>query len=168
MSFLFDFRCFHMASMWFPCDVVWFLYGFLWFHVVLCGFAWLLCGFMRFLCCSMSFLCGFMRFLCSLMSFLCDFMWFLWGGCICFYRASCGFYVVSFGFWFVGVAPDSADKSHISSPTSVALAVLSRSNVTPPPMACWHQMSSLKACEAVWTSSVFFNVVYLLVGVALG
>ena len=82
MSFLFDLRCFHIASMWFPCDVVWFLHGFLWFHVVLCGFAWLLCGFMRFLCCSMSFLCGFMRFLCtgSLMLFLYDFMWFLWGG----------------------------------------------------------------------------------------
>ena len=69
-------------------------------------------------------------------------------GLYCFYKASCGFYVVSFGFWFVSVAPDSADKSHISGPTSVALAVLSRSNVTPPPMACWHQMSSLKACES--------------------
>ena len=69
-------------------------------------------------------------------------------GLHCFYRASCGFYVVSFGFWFVSVAPDSADKSHTSGPTSVALAVLSRSNVTPPPMACWHQMSSLKACES--------------------
>ena len=35
MSFLFDFRCFHMASKRFPCDVVWFLYGSLWLHVVL-------------------------------------------------------------------------------------------------------------------------------------
>ena len=75
--------------------------------------------------------------------------------------------MVSFGFWFVSVAPDSADKSHISSPTSVALAVLSRSNVTPPPMACWHQMSSLKACESSVKIFGVLNIVYLLVGVAL-
>ena len=84
-----------------------------------------------------------------------------------FYVASCGFYVVSCGLWFGSVAPDSADQNHISGPTSVASAVLSRPNATPPPIVCWHQISSLKACESSVKIFGVLNIVYLLVGVAL-
>ena len=84
-----------------------------------------------------------------------------------FYAALCGFDVVSCCFWFVSVAPDSADQNHTSGPTSVASAVLSRSNATPPPIVCWHQISSLKACESSVKIFGVLNIVYLLVGVAL-
>ena len=100
---------------------------------------------------------------CGFCLVLCGFCGVLYG----FYAALCGFDVVSCCFWFVSVAPDSADQNHISGPTSVASAVLSRSNATPPPIVCWHQISSLKACESSVKIFGVLNIVYLLVGVAL-
>jgi len=133
---------FHVVSVLFSVVSIWFRVASMWFYVVSCGFYVVSCGFYVVLCC---------------------FYWVLYG----FYAALCGFYVVSCGFWFVSVAPDSADQNHISGPTSVASAVLSRSNATPPPIVCWHQISSLKACESSVKIFGVLNIVYLLVGVAL-
>jgi len=135
--------------------------------MVLCRFYVVSCGFYNVSRGFYVVLCGFMRFLCGFMWFLCGFMWVLLNLCG-FCAASRGFYVVSCGFWFVTVAPDSADRNYISGPTSVASAVLSRSNATPPPIVCWHQISSLKAGESSVKIFGVLNIVYLLVGVALG
>ena len=127
------------------------------FYIVLCRFYVVSCGFyvvpMWFRVASMWF----MRFLYGFMWFLVGFIWFL-----------CGFVWFLGGFWFVSVAPDSAEQNHISGPTSVVSAVLSRPNATPLPIVCWHQISILKACESSEAIFGVLDIVYLLVGVALG
>ena len=102
-----------------------------------------------------------MWFLVVSMSSLYGSMWFLHG-----FMWFCGFYVVSCGFWFVSVAPDSVEQNHISGPTSVVSAVLSRPNATLLPI--FIGISILKACESSETIFGVLNIVYLLVGVALG
>ena len=134
------------------------------FHVVSCGFYIVL---FRFYVVSCGFYVVPMWFRVASMWFYvvsCGFYMVLYG----FYAASCGFYVVSCGFWFVSVAPDSAEQNHISGPTSVVSAVLSRPNATPLPIVCWHQISILKACESSVKIFGVLNIVCLLVGVALG
>ena len=146
----------------------------MWFHVVSIWFDVFLCGFMWFLCCFLWFLYGFVWLLFGFMWFHEVSMWFhvvsMWFYVVSmwFYMVSMRLCVVSCGFWFVSVAPDSADQNHISGPTSVASAVLSRSNATPPPIVCWHQISSLKACESSVKIFGVLNIIYFLVGFALG